>query len=163
MILYDKSKDTVHWGSSVSVPSSYLGAWSRAAELYYSHTFYCLAPSGGSHPFSHHTILGFAPFLAFLIFNLAIFACFWPLVGPEGRGQIFILWINAFASASIITEDHKVWTVMKSSIFGQTFHFFPQTTYQHIIMMYFNISLNIEYRHTCIFKKHIGERKVWDF
>ena len=156
MILYDKSKDTVHWGSSVSVPSPYLGAWSRAAELYYSHTFYCLAPSGGSHPFSHHTILGFAPFLAFLIFNLAIFACFWPLVGPEGRGQIFILWINAFASASIITEDHKVWTVMKSSIFGQTFH--SKHTYQHILL-YFNISLNINII-LCIFKKHIGERKV---
>ena len=95
--------------SSVSVPSPYLGALVRAAEqLYYSHSFYCLGPSGVSDTFPHHTILGFAPFLAFLIFNLAIFACFWPLVGPEGRGQIFILCKNAFASASIITEDHKV-------------------------------------------------------
>ena len=110
MILYDKSKDTVQCteASSVSVPSPYLGAWSRAVKLYYSHTFYCLAPSSGSDPFSHHTILGFAPFLAFLIFNLVIFACFWPLVGPEGTGQIFILCKNAFARASIITEDHKV-------------------------------------------------------
>ena len=108
-------------------------------------------------PFPHHTILGFAPFLPCLPDLQSSHFC-------RQRADFYLMQKHLCKCLNyIITEDHKVWTVMKSSIFGQTFHFFPQTTYQHIIMMYFNISLNIEYRHTCIFKKHIGERKVWDF
>ena len=143
MILYDKSKDTVHWGSLVSVPSPYLGAWSRAAELYYSHTFYCLAPSGGSDPFPHHTILGFAPFLPCLPDLQSSHFC-------RQRADFYLMQKRLCKCLNyIITEDHKVWTVMKSSIFGQTFH--SKHTYQHILL-YFNISLNINII-LCIFKK----------
>ena len=141
MILYDKSKDTVHWGSLVSVPSPYLGALSRAAELYYSHFLLSGAQRWFWYIFpSQYTWI--CPFSCLPDLQSSHFC--------RQRADFYLMQKRLCKCLNyIITEDHKVWTVMKSSIFGQTFH--SKHTYQHILL-YFNISLNINII-WCIFKK----------